>query len=66
MTGVVLLPLGAQDFPAVQDLIDSDSAYVERVEGRPPTADDARALLAAAPAGWEDDKVVLGAFVGRG
>ena len=63
MTGVVLRPLGAQDLPAVQDLIDSDPAYVERVEGRPPTADD-RALLAAAPAGWEDNKLVLGAFVG--
>ena len=64
MTGVVLRPLGAQDLPAIQDLIDADPSYVERVEGRPPTADDARALLAAAPAGWEDDKVVLGAFVG--
>ncbi len=64
MTGVVLRPLGVQDLPAVQDLIDADPAYVQRVEGRPPAADDARALLAAAPAGWEDDKVVLGAFVG--
>jgi uncharacterized protein len=36
----------------------------ERVEGHPPTGDDGRVLLAAAPAGWEDRKVVLGAFDG--
>lgn len=64
MTGVVLRPLEAQHLPAIQELIEADPNYVERVEGRPPTADDARALLAAAPTGWEDTKVVLGAFVG--
>lgn len=66
MTGVALRPLGAHDLVSIQDLIDADPSYVQRVEGRAPTADDARALLAEAPAGWEDTKVVLGAFVGDG
>jgi ribosomal protein S18 acetylase RimI-like enzyme len=53
------------DVDALQELIESDPAYTERITGYPPGASDAQSLLMMRPEELaEDAKVVLGAFDG--
>ncbi|TCC19653.1 GNAT family N-acetyltransferase [Kribbella speibonae] len=61
-----LRPITPADVDAVQDLIESDPGYTERITGYPPGEADAQSLLMMRPDGLaEDAKVVLGAFAGR-
>ena len=49
---------------ALQELIESDPGYTERITGYPPGPADAQSLLMMRPEGLpEEAKVVLGAFV---
>lgn len=60
---LVLRPIAVEDVDALQDLIESDPGYTERVTGYPPGPADAQSLLMMRPDGLaEDAKVVLGAF----
>jgi ribosomal protein S18 acetylase RimI-like enzyme len=60
-----LRPITPDDVDAVQELIESDPGYTERITGYPPGASDAQSLLLMRPDGLaEDAKVVLGAFDG--
>lgn len=59
----VLRAMGEDDVAALQELIESDAAYVERVTGHPPGPADAQSLLLMRPPDLpEEDKVVLGAW----
>ncbi|MDX3006913.1 hypothetical protein PWY87_34935 [Kribbella solani] len=50
---------------ALQELIEAEPGYTERITGCPPGEADAQSLLLMRPEGVEEDaKVVLGAFVG--
>ncbi|MEU4192914.1 GNAT family N-acetyltransferase [Kribbella sp. NPDC026611] len=63
MDELVLRPVEAGDVGAVQELIEADPGYAERVTGYPPGAADAQSLLMMRPEGLpEQAKVVLGAF----
>jgi hypothetical protein len=58
-----LRPLTEADLPALQQLLESDPGYAERVTGTAPGPGDAADLLAGRPPGLPADrKVVLGAF----
>jgi GNAT superfamily N-acetyltransferase len=60
---LVLRPIEPRDVEALQELIESDPGYTERVTGYPPGASDAQSLLMGRPEGLaEEAKVVLGAF----
>jgi GNAT superfamily N-acetyltransferase len=53
------------EITVLQELIEADPGYTERVTGHPPGASDALSLLLARPEGLGlDDKVVLGAWSG--
>jgi ribosomal protein S18 acetylase RimI-like enzyme len=57
--------IDAGDVDAVQELIESDAGYTERITGYPPGAADAQSLLMMQPEGLaEGAKVVLGAWDG--
>ncbi|TDO35874.1 acetyltransferase (GNAT) family protein [Kribbella sp. VKM Ac-2527] len=57
--------IGIDDVGQVQELIESDAGYTERITGYPPGAADAQSLLMGRPEGVaEDAKVVLGVFDG--
>lgn len=57
--------IGAEDVGQVQELIESDAGYAERITGYPPGAADAQSLLMGRPEGLaEGAKVVLGVFDG--
>jgi ribosomal protein S18 acetylase RimI-like enzyme len=61
-----LKPITPDHIPAVQELIESDPSYTERVTGHPPGAADAQSLLMMRPDGLTaDQKVVLGTFEGE-
>ena len=61
---LVLRPIEPGDVDAVQELIESDPGYTERITGYPPGPADAQSLLMMRPEGLtEDEKIVLGAFV---
>ncbi|MFF0338733.1 GNAT family N-acetyltransferase [Kribbella sp. NPDC004875] len=63
MAELVLRLIEPGDVGALQDLIESDPGYTERVTGNPPGAADAQSLLMMRPEGLaQDAKVVLGAF----
>jgi ribosomal protein S18 acetylase RimI-like enzyme len=58
-----LRPITPADVDALQELIESDPGYTERITGYPPGASDAQSLLMMRPEDLpEDSKVVLGAF----
>jgi GNAT superfamily N-acetyltransferase len=58
-----LRPITPEDVDAVQELIESDPGYTERITGYPPGASDAQSLLMMRPESLpEESKVVLGAF----
>ena len=58
--------IGPGDVDAVQELIEADPGYTERITGYPPGAADAQSLLMMRPEGLvEEAKVVLGAFDGE-
>jgi ribosomal protein S18 acetylase RimI-like enzyme len=60
-----LSEIAVGDVAAVQELIESDAAYTERITGYPPGAADAQSLLMMRPEGvGEDAKVVLGVWDG--
>ncbi|MFG1627870.1 GNAT family N-acetyltransferase [Kribbella sp. NPDC049227] len=60
---LVLRPIAVEDVEALQELIESDPGYTERVTGYPPGPADAQSLLLMRPDGLaEDAKVVLGSF----
>ncbi|HET6560808.1 MAG TPA: GNAT family N-acetyltransferase, partial [Marmoricola sp.] len=62
---IELRAIDAGDVDALQALVESDSAYVERVTGHPPGPADAQSLLLIRPPALaEADKVVLGAWEG--
>jgi hypothetical protein len=55
------------DVDAVQELIESDSGYTERITGYLPGSSDAQSLLMMRPDNFpEDRKVVLGAWAAGG
>jgi ribosomal protein S18 acetylase RimI-like enzyme len=57
--------IAPEDVDAVQELIESDPGYTERVTGYPPGPSDAQSLLMMRPEELpETCKVVLGAFDG--
>lgn len=57
--------VAAGDVDAVQELIESDPGYTERITGYPPGAADAQSLLMMRPEGLaEEAKVVLGVWDG--
>jgi GNAT superfamily N-acetyltransferase len=61
---LVLRPIAPGDVDALQELIESDPGYTERITGYPPGPADAQSLLMMRPEGLpEEAKVVLGAFV---
>jgi ribosomal protein S18 acetylase RimI-like enzyme len=61
---LVLRPIEPADVDALQQLIESDPGYTERITGYPPGAADAQSLLMMRPEGLpEQAKVVLGAFL---
>ncbi|MFG1906651.1 GNAT family N-acetyltransferase [Kribbella sp. NPDC048928] len=63
MEDLVLRAIGPGDVDAVQELIESDPGYTERITGYPPGPSDAQRLLMMRPEGLaEEAKVVLGAF----
>ncbi|MEV4267693.1 GNAT family N-acetyltransferase [Kribbella sp. NPDC049584] len=63
MDELVLRPIGSGDVDALQELIESDPGYTERVTGYPPGPADAQSLLLMRPEDLpEESKVVLGAF----
>ncbi|HEY3556705.1 MAG TPA: GNAT family N-acetyltransferase [Kribbella sp.] len=63
MEDLALRAIGPGDVDAVQELIESDPAYTERITGYPPGDSDAQSLLMMRPEGLdEESKVVLGAF----
>lgn len=63
MTELTLRALTASDVAAVQQLLEADAGYAERVTGRPLGPNAARDLLEARPPTLSlDDKVVLGVF----
>jgi GNAT superfamily N-acetyltransferase len=58
-----LRPLTVDDLAALQELLESDPGYAERVTGTPPGPGDAADLLSGRPPGLRtEQKVVLGAF----
>lgn len=58
-----LRPLDAHDLPALQDLLEADPGYAQRVTGAGPRPDEAAELLISRPADLPvERKVVLGAF----
>ncbi|MGW1343281.1 GNAT family N-acetyltransferase [Kribbella sp. NPDC002412] len=60
---LVLRPIEPADVDALQELIESDSGYTERITGYPPGESDAQSLLMMRPEHLpEDAKLVLGAF----
>jgi ribosomal protein S18 acetylase RimI-like enzyme len=60
---VELRAIEPDDVDAVQELIESDPGYTERITGYPPGSSDAQSLLMMRPEGIpEDAKVVLGAW----
>lgn len=60
---LVLRPIGVEDVDALQELIESDPGYTERITGHPPGSSDAQSLLMMRPPDLpEDAKLVLGAF----
>jgi GNAT superfamily N-acetyltransferase len=64
MDEVVLRPIAPGDVDALQELIESDPGYTERITGYPPGPADAQSLLLMRPEDLpEESKVVLGAFV---
>ncbi|TDU89443.1 acetyltransferase (GNAT) family protein [Kribbella voronezhensis] len=61
-----LAEITGDDVGAVQELIESDAGYTERITGYPPGAADAQSLLMMRPEGIaEDAKVVLGLWDGE-
>ncbi|MFI5691943.1 GNAT family N-acetyltransferase [Kribbella sp. NPDC051586] len=63
MDEVVLRAIAPGDVDALQELVESDPGYTERITGYPPGASDAQSLLMMRPEGLpEESKVVLGAF----
>jgi uncharacterized protein len=61
---LVLRPVTPDDVDALQELIESDPGYTERITGYPPGPADAQSLLMMRPEGLaEDAKLVLGGFV---
>ena len=61
-----LREISPYDVPRVQELIESDPGYTERITGYPPGPADAQSLLMMRPDGLpEDAKVVLGAWEGE-
>ena len=61
---LVLRPIAPGDVDALQELIESDPGYTERITGYPPGPADAQSLLMMRPEGLpEEAKVVRGAFV---
>lgn len=64
---VTLRPIGPDEVDAVQAVIESDPAYVERVTGLPPGPADAQSLLLMRPPDLpEDRKTVYGVRDGDG
>lgn len=62
---LVLRPIAEGDVAALQTLLESDPGYTERVTGSPPGPADALSLLIGRPEGaYEDDKLVLGGWLG--
>ncbi len=62
---VQLREVGADEVSALQELIEADPGYTERITGHPPGASDALSLLMMRPEGvTEDAKLVLGAWDG--
>jgi ribosomal protein S18 acetylase RimI-like enzyme len=60
---VELRAIQPDDVDAVQELIESDPGYTERITGYPPGSSDAQSLLMMRPGSIpEDAKVVLGAW----
>ncbi len=60
---LVLRPITPADVDALQELIESDPGYTERITGYPPGSSDAQSLLMMRPEHlFEDAKLVLGAF----
>jgi ribosomal protein S18 acetylase RimI-like enzyme len=60
---LVLRRIAPGDVDALQELIESDPGYTERITGYPPGAADAQSLLLMRPEELpEESKVVLGAF----
>ncbi len=60
---MILREITPDDVGAVQELIESDPGYTERITGYPPGAADAQSLLMMRPDGLaEEQKVVLGFF----
>ncbi|MER7246178.1 GNAT family N-acetyltransferase [Kribbella sp. NPDC000426] len=63
MDELVLRLIGPGDVDALQELIESDPGYTERITGYPPGSADAQSLLMMRPEDLpEESKVVLGAF----
>jgi ribosomal protein S18 acetylase RimI-like enzyme len=63
MGELVLRPVERGDVDALQELIESDPAYTERITGYPPGSSDAQSLMLMRPEDLpEESKVVLGAF----
>lgn len=61
---LVLRPIEPGDVDALQELIESDPGYTERITGYPPGPADAQSLLMMRPEGLpEEAKLVLGAFL---
>ena len=66
MGELLLRAIGVEDVDGLQELIESDPGYTERITGYPPGESDAQSLLMMRPEGLgEDAKVVLGAFAGQ-
>ncbi|WP_410788842.1 GNAT family N-acetyltransferase [Kribbella sp. C-35] len=66
MEELLLRAIDVQDVDGLQELIESDPGYTERITGYPPGESDAQSLLMMRPEGLaEDAKIVLGAFAGR-
>ena len=59
---LVLRPIAVEDVDALQDLIESDPGYTERVTGYPPGPADAQSLLMMRPDGLAEDAKVATAF----
>ncbi|MFD3405012.1 GNAT family N-acetyltransferase [Kribbella sp. NPDC058693] len=63
MDELVLRPIAPGDVDALQELIESDPGYTERITGYPPGPADAQSLLLMRPEDLpEESKVVLGVF----
>src|SRR5690242_3855781 len=63
MDELVPRPVGPADVDALQELIESDPGYTERITGYPPGPADAQSLLMMRPEDLaEESKIVLGAF----